>query len=142
MKLKHYLLTIVVVVIGANGLLVARSDQSSSESPAVMAAVAPPNYPAIARAARAQGAVTVEVRVDERGEVLSAKMISGHPLLQKVSEEAAQQWRFSSIEGSTKQRAVRLVLPIVRSIKVQIQRMSLRRSLCLHTKLRFKRIQE
>ena len=110
MKPKHYLLTLALLFIGANGLLVvAGNDQSSSESPAVIAAGAPSIYPPIARTARAQGAVTVEVRIDERGEVLSARMISGHPLLKKVSEEAAQQWRFSSIEGSTKQRVVSLV---------------------------------
>lgn len=51
----------------------------------------------------------VEVQVDTAGNVVSAKFISGHPLLKAISEEAAKQWKFSPSEGSTKQRAVPLV---------------------------------
>ncbi|MDT7542727.1 MAG: hypothetical protein QOE33_2631 [Acidobacteriota bacterium] len=56
---------------------------------------ATPDYPAIARAAGAQGTVDVEVTVDEQGNVASAHAISGHPLLQQSAVEAARLWVFS-----------------------------------------------
>jgi protein TonB len=54
-----------------------------------------PVYPPIAKAARATGPVAVEVLVDESGEVISAKAVSGHPLLQQSAVEAARQAKFS-----------------------------------------------
>ncbi len=54
-----------------------------------------PPYPPAAKAARAQGTVTVEVIVDEEGKVISAKAVSGHPLLHASAESAARQARFS-----------------------------------------------
>jgi TonB family protein len=54
-----------------------------------------PAYPAIARAARASGVVTVQIVVDEDGKVISASAVSGHPLLQQAAVAAARQARFS-----------------------------------------------
>lgn len=54
-----------------------------------------PPYPAIAKAAKAQGTVTVQVMVDESGDVVSARAVSGHPLLQNAAVQAARQAKFS-----------------------------------------------
>ena len=54
-----------------------------------------PAYPAIAKAARASGTVTVQIIVDETGRVLSARAVSGHPLLQAGAVHAAYQARFT-----------------------------------------------
>jgi protein TonB len=54
-----------------------------------------PAYPPIAKAAHASGTVTVQVLIDENGNVVSAKAINGHPLLQAVAVGAARQARFS-----------------------------------------------
>lgn len=54
-----------------------------------------PAYPAIAKAARAAGTVTVQVTVDEQGNVISARAAGGHPLLQQAAVNAARQARFS-----------------------------------------------
>jgi TonB family protein len=54
-----------------------------------------PPYPAIAKAARAQGTVVVQVTVDETGGVTSAKAVAGHPLLQAAAAAAARQAKFS-----------------------------------------------
>src|SRR2546421_2225465 len=54
-----------------------------------------PAYPPIAKAARAQGTVTVQILVDESGRVVSATAVSGHPLLQQAAVSAARQARFS-----------------------------------------------
>lgn len=48
-----------------------------------------PAYPLEARAARAHGAVTVQVLIDEEGKVVSAKAISGPPLLHQAASDAA-----------------------------------------------------
>ena len=54
-----------------------------------------PAYPAIARAANASGTVTVQVLVDESGNVISAHAVSGHPLLQQSAVAAARASKFS-----------------------------------------------
>lgn len=64
--------------------------------------LAKPPYPAAARAVRAEGAVHVQVLIDEKGNVTSASIISGHPLLRAVSEAAARQSRFTTTYLSDK----------------------------------------
>jgi len=54
-----------------------------------------PAYPPIAKAARADGTVVVQIVVDESGRVESASAVSGHPLLQQAAVAAARQARFS-----------------------------------------------
>lgn len=54
-----------------------------------------PPYPPIAKAARAQGTVAVQVVIDEQGRVISAKATNGHPLLLRAAELAAYQARFT-----------------------------------------------
>jgi TonB family protein len=54
-----------------------------------------PAYPAIAKAARASGTVTVQVIIDETGVVISAEVIAGPPLLRASALQAARQARFS-----------------------------------------------
>ena len=54
-----------------------------------------PAYPPLARAAKASGTVTVQVLVDESGNVVTARAVSGHPLLQPSAVAAARQAKFS-----------------------------------------------
>ena len=54
-----------------------------------------PAYPRMAVTARVQGKVAVQVLIDEGGSVVSAKVVSGHPLLATDSQRAAMQARFS-----------------------------------------------
>jgi TonB family protein len=54
-----------------------------------------PLYPAAARAVRAEGAVNVQVTVDEAGNVIAATAVSGHPLLRAASVNAAREAKFS-----------------------------------------------
>ncbi|HSE32103.1 MAG TPA: energy transducer TonB [Pyrinomonadaceae bacterium] len=57
-----------------------------------------PEYPPIARAARASGNVVVLVLIDEEGKVIAAQSVSGHPLLQAASVNAARQSTFTPTE--------------------------------------------
>jgi len=54
-----------------------------------------PVYPPIAKAARAQGNVVVQILVDENGNVACAQALSGHPLLRQATIEAAWQAKFT-----------------------------------------------
>jgi TonB family protein len=54
-----------------------------------------PEYPVDARNAHASGAVVVQVTIDEQGNVIAAHAVSGHPLLQQVSVNAALLAKFS-----------------------------------------------
>ena len=54
-----------------------------------------PEYPAAALAVRASGVVSVQVLVDEDGNPISAKAVSGHPLLRSAGETAALRAKFS-----------------------------------------------
>ncbi|MBO0798364.1 MAG: TonB family protein, partial [Blastocatellia bacterium] len=53
-----------------------------------------PPYPPIAKAARASGAVLVQVLIGEDGRVEDAQVISGHQLLRETALQAAKQWVF------------------------------------------------
>ena len=54
-----------------------------------------PDYPPIAKAARAQGTVVVQIVVSEEGDVVSAQAVSGHPLLQAAAVAASRQAKFT-----------------------------------------------
>ena len=54
-----------------------------------------PQYTAAAKAIGADGEVTVQVTIDEEGKVISAKAVSGHPMLKGPSERAAWEARFT-----------------------------------------------
>lgn len=53
-----------------------------------------PDYPKAARAVRAAGAVAVEVTIDEKGDVISAESVSGHPLLAPSAVNVAKKAKF------------------------------------------------
>lgn len=60
-----------------------------------------PPYPPIARQTRVQGMVTVEILINEQGQVVSAHATNGHPLLRAAAQASAYQAKFSptSISG-------------------------------------------
>ena len=53
-----------------------------------------PTYSALAKAAGAQGPVAVQILVDETGKVVSAKAVSGHPMLRPAAVDAAWKAKF------------------------------------------------
>ena len=54
-----------------------------------------PKYPEAALAVQAAGTVSVQVTIDEEGNVISASAISGHPLLRSAAVAAAQEAKFA-----------------------------------------------
>ncbi|HEX5084014.1 MAG TPA: energy transducer TonB [Blastocatellia bacterium] len=63
----------------------------------VLRRVQPP-YPAIARQARVQGQVQVQIGISETGAVTDVTLLSGHPLLRDAALQAAKQWAFIPTE--------------------------------------------
>lgn len=53
-----------------------------------------PDYPPAAKVVRASGTVMVQVTVDEKGSVVSATAVSGHPLLKQSAVDAAKKTIF------------------------------------------------
>jgi protein TonB len=54
-----------------------------------------PPYPPSARAVHASGTVSVQVLIDESGNVVSAQATSGHPLLRTAAVNAARSSKFT-----------------------------------------------
>lgn len=54
-----------------------------------------PAYPPLAKLRNISGSVVVEVTVSEEGDVILARAISGHPLLQDDAIRAAREWKFA-----------------------------------------------
>jgi TonB family protein len=61
-----------------------------------------PAYPPVARSVHASGKVVVEVLVDETGKVVTAKVVSGHPLLHASATAAARGAEFKPMLVSGK----------------------------------------
>jgi len=59
-----------------------------------------PVYPEAAKAAGAEGPVSVQIIIDEQGNVTSARAVSGNPLLQAAAVDAARQWVFKPAGGT------------------------------------------
>lgn len=55
-----------------------------------------PDYPLLARRAKVQGEVRVQVLIGREGNVIAAVAISGHPLLLAASVKAARETRFTA----------------------------------------------
>jgi TonB family protein len=54
-----------------------------------------PVYPEIARSARVQGVVILEVLIDEQGRVASARVLRSIPLLDQAALDAVYQWEYT-----------------------------------------------
>jgi protein TonB len=53
-----------------------------------------PTYPPLARTARIQGKVVLQVLIWKDGSVYDIRVKSGHPLLVRAALEAVQQWKY------------------------------------------------
>jgi len=69
-----------------------------------------PAYPEIARRARIEGRVRLQVLVSREGEVEDVKVISGHPLLAQAAADAVREWRYEPARVNDK------VVPVVTTV--------------------------
>ena len=54
-----------------------------------------PVYPAVAQAARVQGVVIIEARIEPDGSVSRPRILRSIPLLDEAALDAVSQWRFT-----------------------------------------------
>ncbi len=85
-----------------------------------------PTYPAKAKRAGASGSVSVQVVVDEKGKVESARAVSGHPLLQEAAVAAARLAEFPPKKVGRK--AVKVTGVITHSFAAEEEKKKARRS--------------
>jgi hypothetical protein len=82
-----------------------------------------PIYPMAAKAVRATGEVVVIISIDSAGNVVSAKAVSGHPLLRAASEKLALSSAFEASENSeTRDAQLFFVFLLDAQIKENIKR--------------------
>jgi TonB family protein len=68
---------------------------SASESMAAAVSKPQPEYSAIAKQLKLEGAVTLNAYVTEEGTVDHVETVSGNPVLVRSAEEALKHWKFS-----------------------------------------------
>jgi periplasmic protein TonB len=71
-----------------------------------------PNYPPHARQARVQGQVLVDAILDEQGNVIDMKVVSGPPLLYQAALDALRIWRCEPTYLNGKPISVELIVTI------------------------------
>jgi TonB family protein len=73
----------------------ALAQNSKPEEPRLVTAVAPA-YPQLALLSATSGEVIVDVKIGDKGDVLSAVAKEGHKLLRQAAEETARRWQFDT----------------------------------------------
>jgi TonB family protein len=83
-----------------------------------------PEYPKAAKAVGASGVVSVQITIDENGEVIEAKAVSGHPLLWAESVKAAlkSKWKPVTLSGKLVKVSGTLVFNYVSNEPTQIKK--------------------
>ena len=92
--------TLVVPVLLALTVLSA-SNFCLGEQRVVVKDVVVPAYPPLAKTAKLEGSVPVEIEINADGKVISAKGKGGDPILQRAAEENIRLWTFQPSEDHT-----------------------------------------
>jgi len=71
-----------------------------------------PNYPPLARQAHVQGQVLVDAILDERGNVIDMKVVSGPPLLYQAALDALKTWKYEPTYLNDQPIAVEMIVTI------------------------------
>jgi hypothetical protein len=74
--------------------------QESRERPPIVVEAAVPLYPPLARQARIEGVVRLEV-VTNGERISETHVVSGHPLLAQASKQNVETWRFKPTKSKT-----------------------------------------
>jgi len=89
-----------------------------SKSDGINAATAKvqPEYPAIARQLKIEGAVELEAVVSESGTVEKVNILSGNPVLTKPAADALRKWKFAPFSAEGK--VVKALVPVSLNFKM------------------------
>ena len=89
---------------------------TKAEARAAIASMTPPDYPAVARQLKIQGAVELNVVVAESGEVVKVEIVSGNAVLTGSASQAVKRWKFKPFLEDGK--AIRVLAPITLDFKL------------------------
>jgi TonB family protein len=67
---------------------------SSGSIQSLVSVKVPPVYPPLARQARIQGTVILNVIITKSGDIGAVRLVSGHPMLAPAAIDAVKQWRY------------------------------------------------
>jgi len=71
-----------------------------------------PEYPALARQTHIQGQVRIDAVLDEQGNVVEMKVVSGPPMLYKAALDALTKWKYEPTYLNDRPIAVQLIVTI------------------------------
>lgn len=71
-----------------------------------------PFYPALARQTHIQGDVVIDAVLDEQGNVINMKLVSGHPLLCQAAMDALKYWKYEPTYLNDVPVAVEMVVTV------------------------------
>ena len=71
-----------------------------------------PVYPALARQGRVQGIVSIDAVIDNEGNVVEMRVVSGHPLLISAALEAVRKWKYEPTYLNDQPVAVQLIVTV------------------------------
>jgi periplasmic protein TonB len=89
---------------------------SNSEASSAAVTKVAPEYPAMAKQLKIQGAVELEAVVTEAGAVEKVSIVSGNPVLTKSAVEALKKWKFTPFQQDGK--VVKAVAQITMNFKL------------------------
>lgn len=96
----RFLNSVFVIMIAFASALASETPRECPVNPAL------PDYPIVARGARVEGTVELQLGIDDAGKVVSVSIISGHPMFVQPTIDLVERWRFSySVPGPTKAKA-------------------------------------
>ena len=72
----------------------------------------PPEYPVLARETHIQGQVRIDAVLDEQGNVVEMKVVSGPPLLYRAALDALKKWKYEPTYLNDQPIAVQMVVTI------------------------------
>jgi len=71
-----------------------------------------PDYPPLARQARVQGQVQIDAILDDQGNVIDMRVVSGPPLLYQAALDALKKWRYEPTYLNDQPIAVEMIVTI------------------------------
>jgi protein TonB len=71
-----------------------------------------PEYPTLAKQARIQGQVQIDAVLDEQGNVIEMKIVSGPPLLYQAALDALKKWKYEPTYLNDQPIAVQMIVTI------------------------------
>jgi periplasmic protein TonB len=71
-----------------------------------------PEYPVLARQARVQGQVQIDAVLDEQGNVVEMRIVSGPPLLYQAALDALKKWKYEPTYLNDRPIAVQMIVTV------------------------------